>query len=239
MICVPIVAATHAEAEEQIRRSRDGGADLVELRLDYLQETPQVDRLVNAAGKQAIVTCRSRSEGGKFSGDITKQIALLQAGVDAGAAYVDAEAALAERLRRTSASRIIVSKHFLDRTPLNLASLFRELAALPGDIVKIATTATTPADNVRLLHSLCAAPKPAIGLCMAEMGEASRILCLRFGSLLTFASLAPGLESAAGQIPLSEMIDLYRVRRLTPQTALYAVVGDPISHSLSPRIHNC
>ena len=48
MICAPIVAATHAEAERQLRLAAASAADLVELRLDHLEEPPDLPRLLAA-----------------------------------------------------------------------------------------------------------------------------------------------------------------------------------------------
>src|SRR5207253_3085524 len=38
--------------------------------------------------------------------------------------------------------------------------------------------------------------------------------------------------------PYDDLKRLYRYEDITPATAVYGVVGDPIGHSLSPLIHN-
>jgi len=48
----------------------------------------------------------------------------------------------------------------------------------------------------------------------------------------------PQSEAAPGQLPLSDMLDLYRVHRIGPATRVFGVIADPVAHSLSPRIHN-
>jgi len=48
----------------------------------------------------------------------------------------------------------------------------------------------------------------------------------------------PPSEAGPGQLPLSDMLDLYRVHRIGIATCVFGVIADPVAHSLSPRIHN-
>jgi len=48
----------------------------------------------------------------------------------------------------------------------------------------------------------------------------------------------PQSEAGPGQIPLSDMLNLYRVHRIGRATRVFGVIADPVAHSLSPRIHN-
>ena len=43
---------------------------------------------------------------------------------------------------------------------------------------------------------------------------------------------------APGQISFREMIELYRHHRINEQTRVFGLLGDPIAHSYSPRLHN-
>ncbi len=237
MICIPLMASTMDEALALLRESLPG-ADCIEFRIDCLREEADVRALLHACTVPAIVTCRAKREGGAFAGGEDERLALLQDAVDAGAAYVDVEADTVERIRRRGATKLIASWHDFDRTPPDLTARVRAMAALPCDVVKFATMATDLADNLRCFEALRQCPKPAIGLCMGELGEASRVLNLRYGALLTFGALAAGKESAPGQLAAGELRDLYRIDRIGETTTLYAVAGDPIAHSMSPAIHN-
>jgi len=61
---------------------------------------------------------------------------------------------------------------------------------------------------------------------------------------LTFASVSDGLETdsdlatAPGQLTARTMRDLYRVDQLDQATRIFGVAGNPITHSLSPLMHN-
>ena len=150
---------------------------------------------------------------------------------------MDLEADTAAQIPRSGSTRRIVSFHDFDRTPEKLETIHARLAALDPDIVKLATLATTVHDSLRMLQLVQQARVPTIGFCMGELGIASRLLAGRFGSPLTYA--APDQQGVApGQLPFAEMKDVYHYDRISPQTAVYGVIGDPLAHSLSPRVHN-
>ncbi|CAG0940221.1 partial 3-dehydroquinate dehydratase / shikimate dehydrogenase, partial [Candidatus Brocadiaceae bacterium] len=93
-------------------------------------------------------------------------------------------------------------------------------------------------DNIKIYRLLQQAQAPLISFCMGEYGIISRILYKRFGSYLTFAALRKGKESAPGQINIHELLHVYRAQKQEKDTAIYGLIGNPVSHSISPVIHN-
>ena len=73
---------------------------------------------------------------------------------------------------------------------------------------------------------------------MGELGNISRILTSKFGGFLTFASLEKGKESAPGQLTVDELSKIYHFKDINKETKLYGIIGNPVSHSMSPAIHN-
>jgi 3-dehydroquinate dehydratase/shikimate dehydrogenase len=73
---------------------------------------------------------------------------------------------------------------------------------------------------------------------MGELGQPSRILCGKYGSPFTYATFSKDRELAPGQLSFLEMKNIYRYDAINAQTEVFAVLGDPVSHSLSPVIHN-
>jgi 3-dehydroquinate dehydratase/shikimate dehydrogenase len=69
------------------------------------------------------------------------------------------------------------------------------------------------------------------------MGIPSRILTL-FGGLLTYGCLEERKASAPGQISAEDLINIYRVKTIKEDTRVFGLIGNPLSHSLSPVIHN-
>jgi 3-dehydroquinate dehydratase/shikimate dehydrogenase len=94
------------------------------------------------------------------------------------------------------------------------------------------------ADLARLLDACRAlAGMEKIILGMGEHGFCTRVLASRLGSSICFAS-APGAIAAPGQADPRTLAELYRFSSVGPSTSVYGVVGSPVSHSLSPLIHN-
>ena len=107
-----------------------------------------------------------------------------------------------------------------------------------ADIAKVAMTATSALDNVILIDTLRDSKVPLVLLAMGELGQLSRILAPKYGAYLTFASVATGKESAPGQVDTRTLVDMYRFRKMSSETPLFGVIGDPVGHSMSPALHN-
>jgi 3-dehydroquinate dehydratase/shikimate dehydrogenase len=162
---------------------------------------------------------------------------LLRAAMAAGAEFVDLEADAAARIPRSAKTRRIVSHHDFHRTPDDLESLHRRLAALDADVIKITTTAVCPHDNLRVLQLVRGSHVPTVGFCMGDLGVVSRILAGKFGAPWTYAT-PDATAVAPGQLSFAQMRGLYRYDEIHAETDVYAVIADPVGHSLSPLIHN-
>lgn len=237
MICVTLCGETAESLIACHRQFADQGAELVELRLDYLQGNVDVARLLADRPCPVIVTCRRPEDGGKFAGTEDERLALLQAAIAAGAEFVDLEEDAAQRIGRSGKTRRIISRHDFQRTPDDLAAIHRRLSALDADVVKIATMAVCPHDNLRMLQLVRGAHRPTVGFCMGDLGVVSRILAGKFGSPWTYAA-CDATAVAPGQLSFAQMRGLYRYDEISAETDVYGVIADPVGHSLSPLIHN-
>ncbi|MCA9115198.1 MAG: shikimate dehydrogenase [Planctomycetaceae bacterium] len=238
MICVSIGRTRHKMVVAEHRALADRGAELVELRLDWLSRQPDLGRLLGDRPTPCVVTCRRRSDRGRWAGTENQRLALLRAAIVAGAEYVDLEDDIAGGIPRYGSTKRIVSHHNFDETPENLEEIHSQLTQYDPDLVKLVTMANSPGDMVRMLRLVESASVPTIGFCMGELGVPSRILCGKFGSPFTYATFSGERELAPGQIPFEVMRDVYRYDQIGPETCVFGVLGDPIAHSLSPLIHN-
>ena len=238
MICVSIGRSRHRHMIAEHQHLVSQGAELVELRLDYLAGDIRFSELLENRPGPVIVTCRRERDGGKFSGSEESRLSLLRMAVAEGVEYVDIEEDVADQIPRFGETKRIVSLHDFRKTPNNLSEIHERMSTLDADIIKLATLANTPADNIRMLDTVEKAKIPTVGICMGEIGTPSRVLAGKFGAPFTYATFHAERSLAPGQLSFSEMRDIYNYDRIKADTDVYAVIGDPIAHSHSPLIHN-
>jgi 3-dehydroquinate dehydratase/shikimate dehydrogenase len=222
----------------------------LEFRLDYLSKPalalPRIKRFLEShPGTFVIATCRRAVSGGKFRGSIASQLDVLGKAAAAGCQLVDVELQTAgkckpEQLQKLrSRAALILSLHDF-RATKKLDETLEKMLAHAADFYKIVSTATTLADNVSMIKFLARKGDrhSLVGMCMGEQGIISRVLGVRAGSVFTFAAAVAGEETAPGQVTAQELRNVYRIEQVDVATRVYAVVGDPIAHSLSPAIMN-
>lgn len=242
MICIPIIANCMEDALKDIEEASKI-ADIIELRFDYIKN-PDVKQLLKRCTKPVIVTNRPLREGGRFEGSDEDRVSFLKAAIELQASYIDIEHDSIQYLRDAvrhipaSKTKYIISYHNFYDTPGNLIGIYQKIRQDNPDIIKIVTYAKTITDTIRVYQLLQQSTVPTISFCMGEYGVISRILYKKFGSYLTFASLRLGKESAPGQISIHELLHTYHVRMQDRQTSIYGLIGNPVSHSISPAIHN-
>lgn len=238
MICVSLGRTRHKHMIAEFRHLAEQGAELVELRLDYIGRSVDLTRLLRDRPCKVVITCRRREDGGRWQKGEQERLMLLRNAIASGVDYVDLEGDIAGTIPRYGSTKRIVSHHDFSQTPQNLADLHRHLASQEADIVKIATMAHTVDDTLRMMDLAKNAQIPTIAICMGELGVPTRILAGRLGAPFTYATFSVDRRVAPGQLNWREMHDLYRYDSLSPETLLYGVIADPVGHSYSPLIHN-
>lgn len=138
-----------------------------------------------------------------------------------------------------SKAALILSYHDFHASK-KLEDVLEKMAVYPADFYKIVGTATTLYDNVEMMKLLekNSDRRSLVGLCMGEQGIISRVLGVRAGSAFTFAAFSADEKTAPGQVTAQELRSTYRIDQVDAATRVYGVVGDPVSHSLSPAIMN-
>ena len=233
-LCVTVTAETTAD----LRRKRDEaiGADLVELRLDTVSD-PDVAGALAGRKVPVIVTCRPTWEGGRFKGSEEERRQILRDALSHGAEYVDIEwkANFTDLVQSTSGRRVVLSSHDFTGVPADLTERALAMRATGAEVVKIAVQTSRLTDCLPLFDLGAQIGRQGTVLIgMGECGLATRVLARKLGSLWTYA----GDERHVGQVTPAELIDGYRFRSVTDSTDVYGLVGLPISHSVSPAMHN-
>ncbi|TKX42919.1 type I 3-dehydroquinate dehydratase [Halorubrum sp. SD690R] len=216
-----VLAASTADLSEE-PRARDH-ADAVEFRMD-LADAPR-DQLASYDGElPLLVTNRASWEGGEADG-LARYDALSDAVARDAVAAVDVElaalrgthpdpaeeshaTALRDAARREGVA-VVASVHDFESTPepAALVDLLAD-AASEGNVGKLATTATAPADALATLkatHEATVAGHRVATMCMGEPGRHTRAVAPVYGSKIGYAPVDPAEATAPGQYPLATL----------------------------------
>lgn len=238
MICVCIGRGRHKHLVAEHAHLVEQGVQLVEMRLDIINGPIKLRRILDNRPGPIIVTIRRQRDGGSWKGTEEERLMIVRQAIAEGVDYIDLEEDIAGSIPRFGKTKRIVSYHNFQETPDDLASIHARLSKLNPDIVKIATMANCPRDNLRALQLVESASVPTTAFCMGDMGTPSRILCGRVGAPFTYASFHHDRLLAPGQIGYRQMIEQFRYDEIDQKTEIYGVVADPVAHSHSPLVHN-
>jgi 3-dehydroquinate dehydratase / shikimate dehydrogenase len=208
MICVTIGRGRHRYLIAEHQHLVNQGAQLVELRLDCIVRKVELGRLIKNRPCPVVITIRRKQDGGLWKGTEQERILLLRQAIAAGVEYVDLEDDIAMQIPRFGKTKRIISLHNFQETPEDLPAIHMRLAALDADIVKIATMANQPHDNLRVLEMMRESECPTIGMCMGDIGTPSRILGPKFGAPFTYATFHHERALAPGQLSYDQMVNV-------------------------------
>jgi 3-dehydroquinate dehydratase-1 len=217
-ICVSILPKNNDEAIALVEKAENVKADLIEVRLDYLEESRNLHDLVKSTKLPLIATNKLKAEHGFFSGTETDRQQTLLNAAKSGFEYVDVDFSSLKRSETISKIKDlnvkpIVSYHKFDGviTVSAMEKILDEQIASGASVCKIVLTAKQIEDNLPILSfvSYASAKAKLVCFCMGEHGKTSRVLSPAFGAHFTFASLKQGSETASGQMSISEMRTAY------------------------------
>lgn len=215
-VCTSISGRTARDMAAKARESFRAGTDLVEFRLDCLQDPSYEETRDSLAGflPRCILTLRPGSEGGSFEGEEEDRLRLLASLAKLRPAYMDVELRALEAggplQPRFQRNGVIVSWHDPKATGSRSRLLsLKARASAYGGLVKIVSKAREPADNASILTLYDGRGPPPIAFCMGEKGTFSRVMAVALGSPITYASLE-GEATAPGQLPLGQMLAVRR-----------------------------
>ena len=246
MIAAVITAKSSKEAITDIKKSKD--CDLAELRADFIKNlnNHELKKIIKECKKPVIITNRKNDEGGFFSGNENKRIAILKSAIKFGADYIDIECSsdkniIRDVIKNKKNTKIIISYHNFKETPDNINQIYNNIKKLNPDLIKVVANANSVTDNFKIFELIKTSNKEGkkiVAFCMGSYGQFSRVLSVILGSQITYASVGKGKESASGQLALSEMTDIYRIKKLNKNTKIAGLIGNPVEHSWSHVIHN-
>jgi len=213
--------------------------DWLEVRADLLGDIDPEPLRRQFAGK-LLYTLRSRAEGGGYDGSAERRRRRI---VEAAARYdrVDLEAARdlrADVLDAVPPERRIVSWHGPAADLAALESCFARMIAADAALYKLVPTGAQPGDDLApllFLHRL--ERSDVVAFAGGPAGVWTRLVAPRLGAPVVYGA-AGDLPGAPGQPTIATLRGDYGLPDLPPISALFGIVGDPVAHSLSPRLHN-
>ncbi len=214
--------------------------DIIELRLDCVKNSMNLDFLTNLTGS-FILTYRPEEQGGKRL--LSKQERLdfwrkLENLKFKTKILVDCEFDLFPEAFSFKFNKI-ASFHSYTKA-VELEKIYESLCE-KAEIVKIAVYVEEATEAVKLwklLDRAVSEGKKLIPIAMGEGGKWTRILGLAHGAYLTYAVTDEARKTAPGQLTVSDLTEIYRVKQLSKETDVYAVIAGDTEYSMSPYMHN-
>ena len=244
-ICVSIGDASPEKLLRLAHTEASRGETLFEFCLECLTDPHDGPGVVRDFGRRwpdawVIVTCRK--DGGCFHGTASRQLELLAACVDAGARIVDVEIETAAdnpqwMLQMGEYCVRIVSYHNYHAAP-PLDPILRNLESVPADIIKVAVAAQDGERLCNLIEQARRYPRPAIFLAMGPCGLPTRILGPFAGRSFTYASAPFAAATAAGQLDVQTLREIYRLDKASSATAFIAGFPGPATELSDPVEYN-
>ena len=263
-VCVASVDTSLNDFIQTAGVSQAMGADMMELRLDHLENLEElaINALTDLKAQvqlPIIATLRPDWAGGMFSGSEGERLRIIDDLIETKAFdFIDIELDLDRivlenivSVARKFGVKAIISYHDHQTTPGGGAmfDMIKQCLSF-GDVGKIAVTVTSGTDLRNFFEGcrLCRGNNlNFIAIGMGGLGaHITRILAPVTGSELVYVSSAPDKESAPGQIDLRKLHtawDIMQVRsgglvQPDEETLIYGLIGKPLAHSLSPLMHN-
>ncbi|NNE65931.1 MAG: shikimate dehydrogenase [Pyrinomonadaceae bacterium] len=242
-VCVSLNAKNLADLFELVECT-PGSADLIEIRFDALDqeelnlrsgtESAPSRLLAEYPDKQFVFTFRPKSEGGFREIEDLERRRFWE--ICGAPAFWDQESEFSKETKPDSSTKLITSKHFLE--PLDALPPLNEIFGRgnEADLVKLAVASKEPFDAISLMK--LGNEEGIIPISMGQRGMWTRVLAPVFEIPVVYASLRDDMSTAPGQLSYRKLTEVYRIREITSNTDVYGLVGNSLSRSQSPKLHN-
>jgi 3-dehydroquinate dehydratase/shikimate dehydrogenase len=238
---VTLVATLTTPPEPESAGFAESVADVswLEVRGDLIGDLDPAPLRRRFPGK-LLYTLRSKAESGAFEGSPERRKRRL---LEAAERYdlVDLEAARdlsPEVLKEIPAEKRLLSWHG-PATPLaGLKTIFEKMAAFDAVLYKLVPTALQAGDEMAALLLLDSLERGDVAAFAAgPAGVWTRLIAPRLGAPVVYGALGD-VPGAPGQMTIRRLREDFGLPELRPVERLFGVVGNPVAHSLSPRLHN-
>lgn len=187
-----------------------------------------------------LYTLRSRSEGGAWEGSPERRKRRL---LDAAGRFdlIDLESARdlsPDLLKAIPPAKRVISWHGPATDLPGLKVIFEKMSATGALLYKLVPTASQSGEEIPpllLLDSL--KRRDVAAFAVGPAGAWTRLIAPRLGAPVIYGALGD-VPGAPGQITIRRLREDFGLPDLPRVERLFGVVGNPVAHSLSPRLHN-
>ena len=215
-------------------------ADWLEIRADLMPEADSIAVRPSFNGR-LLYSLRSCRSGGRDDSSIGVRHRRLRS---AARAYdlVDLEGdrdLVPDVLRSINPERRVISWHGRIPDEQYLQQLLQAFSRAGARLYRFEVECSSVEEGITALQFLNRAKRSdVIAYATGPLGLWTRILAPRLGAPIVFEGLPEECEDGAGNPSVSALIQDYGFPDIHPVSEIFGIVGDPVSNSLSPRLHN-
>jgi len=224
MICISIAQVSRRMALVDMLNAGKQ-CDLIEVRLDCFEKTPDIAELLEHKPHPIIMSCRRLKDGGKFSGSEEERLTLLRQCIVGKADYVEIELDVADQIRRFPPAKRVITYTNLQETPRDIAEIYAECQSKSPDVIKMFINARTPEEAWPLLQIVARQTIPTVIVGIGKPGVMLSVLGKKIGAPWTYAALEKGMEAYPGQPSVRELHEIYHYDKIEKSTRFLGVTG--------------
>jgi 3-dehydroquinate dehydratase/shikimate dehydrogenase len=213
----------------------------IEVRADLIPELDPADLRERCGGRPVLYTLRSHEEGGHSRLPLAQRHRQLRMAAEA-CDFVTLEGErdlVSDVLKAITPERRIISWRGSVTGPECLEARLGKYARTPARLFRFEVECGGAEDGLAALQFLHGARRADVtAYAEGASGGWTRVLAPRLGAPIAFASLREDGDGVDFEPTIGDLVVEYGLPDLYPAREIFAIVGRPVSGSLSPRLHN-
>jgi 3-dehydroquinate dehydratase/shikimate dehydrogenase len=224
MICISIANKSRRFALVDLFNAAPQ-CDLVEVRLDYFDQAPNISEILANKRKPVIMTCRRAKDGGEWMGQEEERLALLRQCIVSRADYVEIELDVADKIRPMPPTKRVITYTNLLEIPDDLPQIYQQALTKKPDVIKLVVPARSPEEVWPVLQILAKPGAPTVVVGVGKPGIMLALLARKVGAPWVYAALERGMEAYFEQVTVDDLAAVYHYSSIARGTPLIAVTG--------------
>jgi 3-dehydroquinate dehydratase type I len=229
MLCVSLVEKTISDIIDSAKQCKFLGVDIVEIRLDYLQDPisetalQELSKLKKIIDIPLLLTLRPTWEGGLFMDSEENRITILEQAIALKFDYIDFELKIAEEYQELLIGtatglgvKTIVSYHDYTHTPhwKEILIKIQKCLETESDMAKVVYKNRSYQDTLNVIKAGVEAKKSGYNFSVmgiGNFGHITRLLAPFTGSKIIYASLDDEKKVVDAQVDVNTLLKLWKI----------------------------